>query len=67
MTDEVKDKQAQRIEDLKEIAVVIDTWDDIFSDFDPRPLNERTVSGDFIEELRKRYRETPRGDLVISI
>lgn len=63
----MKDKQTQRIEDLKEIAVVIDSWDDIFSDFDPRPLSERTVSGDFIDELRKRYRETPRGEPIIVI
>ena len=60
-------KVEQRIKDLKEIAVVIDSWDDIFSDFDPRPLNERTVSGDFIEELKKRYRETRLGDFVIKI
>ncbi len=60
-------KTEQRIKDLKEIAVVIDTWDDIFSDFDPSPLNERTVSGDFVEELKKRYRETQRGSFVITI
>ncbi|MBN2482838.1 MAG: hypothetical protein JXD21_01390 [Candidatus Omnitrophica bacterium] len=57
----------QRIKDLGEIAIVIDTWDDVFSDFDPRPLNERTVSGDFITELKKRYRETRRGDFIITI
>jgi hypothetical protein len=57
----------QRIKDFAEIAIVIDTWDDVFSDFDPRPLNERTVSGDFITELKKRYRETRRGDFIITI
>jgi len=67
MQDEPKRKKIQRVQDLKEIAIVIDTWDDIFSDFDPRPLNQRTVSGDFIDELQKRYRETRRGDLAISI
>jgi len=61
------DKTDQRLKDLKEIAVVIDTWDDVFSDFDPRPLSERTVSGDFVEELTKRYRETRRGDFNISM
>jgi hypothetical protein len=60
-------KTEQRLLDLKEIAVVIDSWDDIFSDFDPRPLSERTVSGDFVEELKKRYRETRKGDFVIKI
>lgn len=57
----------QRIKDLGEIAIVIDTWDDVFSDFDPRPLSERTVSGDFIDELKKRYKETRRGDFIITI
>jgi hypothetical protein len=60
-------KIEQRVKDLKEIAVVIDTWDDVFSDFDPRPLNQRTVSGDFVEELKKRYRETRKGYFTISI
>lgn len=59
--------QVQRIKDLKEIAIVIDSWDDIFSDFDPRPLNERILSEDFIVELRRRYRETRRGDFVVTI
>ncbi len=59
--------KGQRIKDLREIAIVIDTWDDVFSDFDPRPLNMRTVSGDFIEELKKRYRETRTGNFVIAI
>jgi hypothetical protein len=34
----------QRIKDLKEISIAIDTWDDIYSDFDPRPYNERDLS-----------------------
>ena len=60
-------KIEQRVRDLKEIAIVIDTWDDIFSDFDPRPLNQRTVSSDFADELKKRYRETRKGDFTITI
>jgi len=57
----------QRIRDIKEISIAIDVWDDIFSDFDPRPLNERALSEDFIAELRKRYRETQKGDFLITI
>ena len=57
----------QREKDLREIAIVIDTWDDIFSDFDPRPLSERMVSSDFINELRKRYKETRLGEYLITI
>lgn len=57
----------QRIKDLKEISIAIDTWDDIFSDFDPRPFSERILSEDFIFELRKRYREFHKGDFIITI
>ncbi|MDD4182762.1 MAG: hypothetical protein PHT53_02955 [Candidatus Omnitrophica bacterium] len=67
MTDDSKKRAEQRVQDLREIGVVIDTWDDIFSDFDPRPLSERTVSGDFIDELKKRYKETQSGDFIITI
>jgi hypothetical protein len=56
-----------RIKATDEISIVIDTWDDIFSDFDPRPLSERALSEDFIIELRKRYRETPLGVFTVSI
>jgi len=53
--------------ELREIAIAIDTWDDVFSDFDPRPLSERALSEDFIIELKQRYRETSRGDFVVTI
>lgn len=53
-------------EELKEISIILDVWDDIFSDFDPRPLDQRALSEDFLIELKKRYRETPTGDLLIS-
>ena len=61
------DNISKHIKQTGEIGIVIDTWDDIFSDFDPRPLNERTVSGDFVDELKKRHRETRRGDFLIMI
>lgn len=67
MLDNSRKKAEQRTQDLREIGVVIDTWDDVFSDFDPRPLSERTVSGDFIDELKKRYKETQAGDFIITI
>jgi hypothetical protein len=53
-------------EALKEISLILDVWDDIFSDFDPRPLDERELSEDFVNELKKRYRETPEGALLLS-
>jgi len=55
------------IKELREIVVAVDTWDDVFSDFDPRPLSERTLSEDFIIELKQRYRETSKGDFIVAI
>jgi len=63
----MNEPKTHTIKKRKEISIVIDTWDDIFSDFDPRPLSERTLSEDFMVELRKRYRETRRGSFQISI
>ncbi len=65
-TDKTKGTQ-QRIKDIKEISIAIDTWDDIFSDFDPRPLSIRALSEDFIAELKKRYRETRKGAFLVTI
>ncbi len=56
-----------KIKNIREISIVIDDWDDIFSDFDPRPLDERAFSEDFIFELKKRYRETKTGRMLVSI
>lgn len=57
----------QRIHDLQEVSIAIDSWDDVFSNFDPRPLAERTLSEDFVNELQKRYYEQPSGELVVKI
>lgn len=59
--------QEKRLSDvLQTVRIAIDTYDDIFSDFDPSPYETRTLSVDFLKELRRRYAETPRGDFVIT-
>lgn len=35
----------------------IDSYDDLFSDFDPRPYSERVISDDFLLELNKLTEE----------
>ncbi|MBD3245570.1 MAG: hypothetical protein GF333_00985 [Candidatus Omnitrophica bacterium] len=62
----MKGEQSQ-FKRLNNIVIAIDDWDDVFSDFDPSPLNQRTLSEDFMQELRKRYRETKTGDLAVTI
>jgi len=55
------------IKDIQEISIAIDSWDDVFSDFDPSPLEKRVLSEDFLLELKKRYRETQTGNFIITI
>lgn len=37
----------------RDISIWLDKYDDLFSDFDPRELSERTLSDDFVHEIRK--------------
>lgn len=55
------------IRDIQEISIAIDSWDDIFSDFDPSPLEQRVLSEDFLIELRKRHRESRSGNFIVTI
>ena len=48
-------------EELREITITLDTYDDIFSDFDPRPYQERELSEDFLKEIQRRYMENKKG------
>jgi hypothetical protein len=42
---------------LRDISIWLDDYNDIFSDFDPRPYSERALSDDFMVEIRKVCRE----------
>ena len=43
------------------ISLLLDSYDAIFSDFDPRPYSERTISDDFLIEAQKVVRENDSG------
>jgi len=46
-------KKKPRKNNIKTTIISIDKYDDLFSDFDPRPYNVRAVSTDFISELER--------------
>src|SRR3989338_253090 len=50
---------------LREITLQLDTYDDIFSDFDPRPYAKRELSEDFLKEIQRRYLEDNRGGFEV--
>lgn len=58
-----KISEAEKTELLRqsEISLILDTYDDIFSDFDPRPFSERALSDDFLLEAKKASRDKKTG------
>lgn len=59
----VEEKKPSSILNLLHIA--LDTYDDIFSDFDPSEYDHRILSDDFVKEMQKRYVETKKGDIEV--
>ena len=54
----MKEKRFEHFyESADDIPLVLDSYDDIFSDFDPRPYSERAMSGDFLLECKKASAE----------
>jgi hypothetical protein len=60
-----KDASASEQPDMREITIQLDTYEDIFSDFDPRPYSQRELSEDFLKETQRRYLEDKRGRFEI--
>ncbi|MCY7410782.1 MAG: hypothetical protein LH473_10945 [Chitinophagales bacterium] len=52
-TDQISDVPKQSLLKLAEISILLDSYDSIFSDFDPNPYSERTLSDDFIIQSKK--------------
>jgi hypothetical protein len=50
-----------------ELSIWLDDYDDVFSDFDSRPINERSLSDDFLVEVRKMVREKPTGNVELKL
>ncbi|MCX6310130.1 MAG: hypothetical protein NT084_00635 [Bacteroidetes bacterium] len=42
---------------LRDLNIWIDSYNDLFSDFDSRPFSERAISDDFIREMNKLTEE----------
>lgn len=43
------------------VGLVLESYQDLFSDFDPRPLSSRGLSSDFLEEAERATRDKPEG------
>ena len=52
-TEEINQVQKQPLQKLAEISIQLNSYNDIFSDFDRNAYNERTLSDDFITQAKK--------------
>ncbi|MBN1156856.1 hypothetical protein JXA85_04515 [Candidatus Woesearchaeota archaeon] len=58
--------EKEKILQLSGISLRLDTYDDIFSDFDPRPYSQRALSDDFLFEAKKVSRGKPSGTIELN-
>jgi len=61
-----KEEFKQQILSMSEISLWLDTYDDIFSDFDPRPFTQRSLSVDFLDEIKRASRDKVSGQIEIK-
>ncbi len=50
-----------------EVSIWLDGYDDVFSDFDPRPYAQRAISDDFIATVRKVIQVKKSGGLELTL
>ncbi len=50
---------------MAEISIWIDVYDDLFSDFDPRPYSQRALSDDFLREAKKASEDKSTGTVEL--
>lgn len=49
------------------VKLWLDSYDDLFSDFDPRPYSKRTLSDDFISQAKKVTREESGKEFTLQL
>ena len=57
VVDQKQWEEKQKILEMSEVSLWLDNYDDIFSDFDPRPYSQRSLSDDFLNEAKKASRD----------
>lgn len=55
----LKEEDKQKLLKMSEISLWLDHYDDIFSDFDPRPYSQRALSVDFLDEVKRASKDKP--------
>jgi hypothetical protein len=61
----IESEEKQELLKMSEISLWLDTYDDIFSDFDSRHYSERALSQDFLNEIKRASRDKKSGQIEI--
>jgi hypothetical protein len=60
----LKDEKRKLLK-MAEVSIWIDVYDDLFSDFDPRPYSQRALSDDFLREAKKASEDKSTGTIEL--
>ena len=65
--EQIERREAEKKDLLRkgEVSLWIDNYEDIFSDFDPRPYSQRSLSDDFLTEAKKMARGAKEGTMQL--
>ena len=55
--DQLELARTQKLLGLSNISLSLNSYDDIFSGFDPRPYSQRALSDDFLAESKRASRD----------
>lgn len=62
----VSREKEEKLLKMSEISLWVDSYDDIFSDFDPRHYSQRALSDDFLTEAKKASRDKVSGAIELT-
>ena len=65
--DSISSQEKRQLLQLSEVSLWVDNYDEFFSDFDPRPYSQRTLSDDFLHEAKKAVREKASGKVELTL
>ena len=52
---------------MEKVLIALDSYDDIFSDFDIGPYETRLISADFLTELKKKIKKIEPGRIILTL
>ena len=62
----IQNHEKETLLKMSEISLWLDNYNDIFSDFDPRPYSQRALSDDFLQEAKRASKDKVSGSLELQ-